>query len=154
MASISTPVLPVFLTVEVILIAWWASSISNSTFISPRRRGWQRGIRLGVCLAAMMPAIWATVRTSPLGIFPFDKFQGFRLHVDSAFGDGFTLGVRFGSDIHHAGSAGFVDMTEFVHPLSAYLAEGTVVRALAFNQVMPHGLGCDRQLNQLFKFFL
>src|SRR5439155_21526684 len=48
----------------------WASSMRKFTYTEPTSRGWQRGSRLGVCLAAWIPATRATASTSPLLIAP------------------------------------------------------------------------------------
>ncbi len=54
------------------MVSTWASTSTLSspivklTKIDPTSRGWHRGIRLGVCLAAWMPATRATASTSPL----------------------------------------------------------------------------------------
>ena len=51
-------------------------------------------------LAAMMPAMRATERTSPLGPRPgLDGAEGGGGHDDEAFGDGAAAGGRFGGDI-------------------------------------------------------
>src|SRR5947209_6504789 len=64
MASISTPVRST--------VSTWASTSTQSSPIwkftktDPTSKGWQRGMRFGVCLAAWMPATRATDSTSPL----------------------------------------------------------------------------------------
>src|SRR5215203_2699446 len=63
-ASISTPVRSI--------VSTWASTSTLSspmvklTKIDPTSKGWHKGIRFGVCLAAWMPATRATASTSPL----------------------------------------------------------------------------------------
>ena len=60
--------MPEALTVDSICIDDCNLSIFNSTSILSRTIGWHSGIRSEVRLAAVIPAIRATVRTSPLAI--------------------------------------------------------------------------------------
>lgn len=64
-ASISTPVFPSHSTVactSMERVEGWGVSVA---LMEVRRRGWQRGMRVEVCLADMMAARWEMVRTSP-----------------------------------------------------------------------------------------
>src|SRR3954447_5063367 len=68
MASISTPVRPSTDASASTSTPPSTTSARTSTWSSPS--GWQSGISVPVCLAAWMPAIRATPRTSPLGASP------------------------------------------------------------------------------------
>src|SRR4051795_1903646 len=68
MASISTPVRPSTDASASTCTPPSTTSARTSTWSSPS--GWQSGISVPVCLAAWMPAIRATPRTSPLGASP------------------------------------------------------------------------------------
>ena len=70
-ASISTPVTPVVFTRARISITPGSSAARfRSTATPVSGSGWHRGTRSGVRLAAMMPAMRATARASPLGRVP------------------------------------------------------------------------------------
>src|SRR2546429_1321003 len=69
-ASISTPVLSTVLTRASTASSPRRRSSANVTSTPVRRSGWQRGMSWGVRLAARMPAVRATPRTSPLGALP------------------------------------------------------------------------------------
>ena len=69
-ASISTPVLSTVRTRAWTVIVERRESSANSTSTPVIRSGWQRGIRSGVRLAAMMPAVRATPSTSPFASWP------------------------------------------------------------------------------------
>src|SRR3954447_23199947 len=68
MASISTPVRPSTDASASTSTPPSTTSARTSTWSSPS--GWQSGISVPVCLAAWMPAMRATPRTSPLGASP------------------------------------------------------------------------------------
>src|SRR3954454_5012074 len=68
MASISTPVRPSTDASASTCTPPLTTSARTSTWSS--RSGWHSGISVPVCLAAWMPAIRATPRTSPLGASP------------------------------------------------------------------------------------
>src|SRR5262249_40991116 len=68
MASISTPVRSTVSTWA--STSTWRSSIRKFTKTDPTRSGWHNGRRLGVCLAAWMPATRATANTSPFVMAP------------------------------------------------------------------------------------
>ena len=68
-ASISTPVTPRVRTVACTTTLSRCGSRSTVTLLNGN--GWHRGTSSGVRLAAMMPAIRATARASPLGRSPF-----------------------------------------------------------------------------------
>ena len=70
MASISTPVLPIVWTVASMETSPAAVSQEKRISIPVSSRGWHIGIRSPVFFAAMIPAIRATAKTSPLGIPP------------------------------------------------------------------------------------
>ena len=74
------------------------------------------GISSQLCLAAWMPATWATASTSPFFKVPYLMFcNGLRGHVDlpgshcPAVGDGLLR------HIHHPGPALFIEMGQFRH---------------------------------------
>src|SRR5579859_2284234 len=69
-ASISTPVLLVVRTVAVIATPGRSSRSSQRTSMWLSGSGWQSGISSAVRLAAITPAICATVSTSPFLIWP------------------------------------------------------------------------------------
>ena len=64
-ASISTPVFPSQVTVAVISTEHRSSSRESSRSTPSKATGWHMGISSGVRFAPMMPAICATVSTSP-----------------------------------------------------------------------------------------
>ena len=69
-ASISTPVLSTVRTRASMVTVERLSSRAKAMSQPVMRSGWQRGIRSGVRLAAMIPAVRATPSTSPLAICP------------------------------------------------------------------------------------
>jgi hypothetical protein len=59
----------------------------------------------------MMPATWATARTSPFGgAAVANEGGGFGLHGDAAGGDGDAAGIGLGADVDDAGAAGVVEV--------------------------------------------
>ena len=64
-ASISTPVTPVQVTAAWISTMQGESDRAKVMSIPVRGRGWHMGISSQLCLAAWMPATWATASTSP-----------------------------------------------------------------------------------------
>ena len=119
-ASISTPVLPVLFTVVVISTVLFFSFRLNSILISPIRTGWHRGIKLGVCLAAIMPASWATARTSPFAILPFfnrSRVEACILTVPLATASRLVSGLPVTSTIRGRPEASICVSSSIVNPL-------------------------------------
>jgi len=67
-ASISTPVGPIVVTLASIPTEWVASWSLKLTSTPLSNKLWQKGTRFEVCFAPEIPAIFATVRTSPFDI--------------------------------------------------------------------------------------
>ena len=78
-ASISTPVTPVQVTAARISTMAGSSERAKVMSMPVRGRGWHMGISSQLCLAAWMPATWATASTSPFFMVPaliFSKVSG------------------------------------------------------------------------------
>ena len=115
-ASISTPVLPVTETVEVISTAEFA--ILSSTLTLVIGRGWQSGISSRFALRPYR-RFWQRQRHLPSAPPFANQRQGCRFEDHTAGGDRHSGGIRFGGNVNHRRVTLIIQVRQLVHLSSA-----------------------------------
>ncbi len=113
-----------------------ALSMVRSTLIEVSAKGWQRGMRSAVRLAAMIPAGQPRhgEDIALLHLAGGDEGQCGGLHQHAARGGGAALGFRLGRDIDHGGLALGVEMGEARHQAVRVFSSGPAPGAGAWRR--------------------